>query len=51
MNIEHLQGKNRAREQLVDSARTKTKILSGNLDGKDSEQFELSVAFNICPVC
>ena len=49
-NIEHLQGKNRTGEKLVDSAKTKTKIVIGTLHSKVSEQLELSVAFNICPV-
>ena len=50
-NIEHLQGKNQTGEQLVDSAKTKTKTLTGTLRGKVSEQLELSVAFEgICPV-
>ena len=41
--IEHLQGKNRTREQVVDSAKTKT--VTGTLHGKVSEQLEISVAF------
>ena len=50
-NIEHLQSKNRTGEQLVDSAKTKTKTVTGTLHGKVSEQLELSVAFEgICPV-
>ena len=50
-NIEHLQGKNRTGEQLVDSAKTKTKTVTGTLHDKVSEQLELLVAFEgICPV-
>ena len=50
-NIEHLQGKNRTGEQLVDSAKTKTKTLTGTLHGKVSAQLELSAALGgICPV-
>ena len=50
-NIEHLKGKNRTEEQLVDSAKKKTKTVTGILHGKVSEQLELSVAFaGICPV-
>ena len=47
---EHLQGNNRTGEQPVDSAQTKTKTVKGTLHGKVSEQLELSVAVNICPV-
>ena len=49
-NIEHLKGKNRTGEQLVDSAKTKTKTVNGNLHNQVSEQLELSVTFNICSV-
>ena len=50
-NIEHLKGKNRTGEQLVDSAKTKTKTVTRILHGKVSVQLELSVAFEgICPV-
>ena len=50
-NIAHLQGKNRTGEQLVDSAKTTTKTVTGTLHGKVFEQLELSVAFEgICPV-
>ena len=48
-NIEHLQGLNRTGEQLVDSAKTKTKTINETLHSKVSEQLELSVTFNICP--
>ena len=49
-NTKHLQGKNRTGEQLVDSAKRKTKTVNGTLHSKVSEQLELSVTFNICPV-
>ena len=49
-HIEHLQGKNRTGKQLVDSAKTKTATVNGTLHSKVSEQLELSVTFNICPV-
>ena len=49
-NTEHLQGKNRTGEQLVDSAKTTTKTVNGTLHSKVSEHLELSVTFNICPV-
>ena len=50
-NIEYLPGKNRTGEQLVDSAKTKTKTATGTLRGKFSKHMELSAAFNICLVC
>ena len=43
-NIEYLQGKNRTGEQLIDSAKRKTKRVTGTLHGKVSEQLELSVS-------
>ena len=49
-NFEHSQGKNRTGEQLVDFAKTETKTVNGTLHSKVSEQLELSVAFDICPV-
>ena len=49
-NIRNLQGKNRIGEQRVDSAKTKTKTVNGTLHGKVSQQLELSVAVDNCPV-